>query len=100
MTLEEREVRHVMALARLAVEDEEVERLRKDLASVLAYMGRLDALDVTDVEPMTHGDVDAMQLRDDDPVRCDVTDAALAQAPEAREGHFAVPRVLGGEESP
>lgn len=100
MTLDERDVRHVMKLARLAVDDAEVESLGRDLAAVLDYMERLSAIDVSDVTPMTHGDVSAMRLRDDEPEPSDVREDALAQAPEAREGHFAVPRVVGGEESP
>ena len=100
MTLEEREVRRVMRLARLAVDDREVERLRDDLAAVLDYMERLNSLNVEGVEPMTHGDVEAMVLRDDEPEKSDVTARALAQAPEVRDGHFVVPRVVGGEESP
>jgi aspartyl-tRNA(Asn)/glutamyl-tRNA(Gln) amidotransferase subunit C len=89
-----------MKLARLAVDDAEVHRLRRDLAAVLAYMERLSAVDVSGVTPMTHGDVSAMRLREDEPKEARVREAALAQAPESRAGHFAVPRVIGGEESP
>jgi aspartyl-tRNA(Asn)/glutamyl-tRNA(Gln) amidotransferase subunit C len=100
MTLEEREVRHVLNLAKLELSEVEVERVRNDLAAVLDYMERLSAVDVGDVPPMSRGGGDAMRLGADEPEGVDVRDAALEQAPETRDGYFVVPRVVGGEDAP
>jgi len=94
MSVDSATVRRIAHLARIAVEDAEVERLGHELNAILAFVEELSAVDVEGVEPLTS--VSPMQMKK----RADiVTDGAmagdiLANAP-AREDHFfVVPKVI------
>lgn len=88
------EVEEIALLARLALTDAEVERLRGELQAILGYAEKLLALDTEGVEPMTH----AVPL--DCPVRPDLVaesfdaDTALADAPQRVDDFFGVPRII------
>ena len=88
------EVRHVAGLARLAVTDEEAERLRGELDGILDYMAELDAIDLEGVEPTFHAVPIDAPLREDVVEPSLATDEALAQAPRAVDSAFALPRVI------
>ena len=86
--------RKVARLARIRVEEDRLPALAADLSGILGFMEQLSEVDVEGVEPMVS--VTPMRL----PRRADVVtqggDAAavLANAPDAREGFFAVPKVM------
>ena len=86
--------RKVAKLARIRVEEAALPALAGELSGILAFMEQLTELDVTGVEPMTS--VTPMRL----PRRVDVVtdggiqDKILKNAPDAREGFFAVPKVV------
>jgi aspartyl/glutamyl-tRNA(Asn/Gln) amidotransferase C subunit len=66
---------------------------------ILSYIGKLEKLDVSNVEPMAQvlfpaPDDRQPELRDDTLVPCDIADAVLAQAPDAAKPFFRVPRVI------
>jgi aspartyl-tRNA(Asn)/glutamyl-tRNA(Gln) amidotransferase subunit C len=102
------EVLRVAELAHLELTPEEVELYRGQLDEILNYIGKLEQLDVSNVEPMTQalftsanpakGGVSAAsehpELRDDTQRPCDVAEAILAQAPDAAKPYFRVPRVI------
>lgn len=91
------DVRRVARLARIAVGEPEAQTLRAELEAVLHHMAELDALDVSDVEPTLHPVTLDAPLRPDE-VAASLTQAeALAGAPEAQDGGFAVPAVLAGD---
>ncbi|RMG12489.1 MAG: Asp-tRNA(Asn)/Glu-tRNA(Gln) amidotransferase subunit GatC [Deltaproteobacteria bacterium] len=95
MALSLDEVRAVARLARLALSDEEAERMRGELAQILEWMARLDAVDTEGVLPLAHVHALACPLREDRVEGSLGAEAAVAGAP-AREGTaFSVPRVLG-----
>ena len=88
-------VDHVARLAHLSLTAEERESFARQLEQVLAYAESIQALDVTGVEPMSHAA--ARETFREDVVRQSLPrDAALAAAPDAGDGLFRVPRVLGG----
>jgi aspartyl-tRNA(Asn)/glutamyl-tRNA(Gln) amidotransferase subunit C len=87
-------VRRVAHLARLAVAEDEVEDLRRELNAMLAFVEHLADVDVTGIEPMTSVTPMAMKTRKDEVNDGDIADDILANAP-AREGHFfIVPKVV------
>lgn len=92
------QVRHVARLARLALTPEEEERLAAQLANVLQYIERLNAVDVTSVEPLAFAGEAGLplrlQLREDEPRPCLDREKVLAQAPEQDGQAFVVPRIL------
>lgn len=87
-------VRRVAKLARLAVAEDEVEDLRRELNAMLAFVEQLADVDVTGIEPMTSVTPMAMKMRKDEVNDGNIADDVLANAP-AREDHFfVVPKVV------
>ena len=91
MAISKDEVLHVARLARLALTDEEVERLTGELGAILEAVGVVAELDLADVPPTAHP-LDVVNVWDDDEPRSSLTiDEVFANAP-AREGDlFRVP---------
>ncbi|WP_415184925.1 Asp-tRNA(Asn)/Glu-tRNA(Gln) amidotransferase subunit GatC [Phaeovulum sp.] len=86
--------RKVAHLARIAVPEAELPALAGELSGILSFMEQLNEVDVTGIEPMTS--VTPMRLKRREDV---VTDGGyqariLSNAPDAREGFFAVPKVV------
>jgi aspartyl-tRNA(Asn)/glutamyl-tRNA(Gln) amidotransferase subunit C len=94
MKITREEVETTAALARLALTDEERDRLVRELDAILLYMEKLAALDVSSVEPMTHAVALSCPLRDDARGPQLGQEAALAGAPDREEGFFRVPRII------
>jgi aspartyl-tRNA(Asn)/glutamyl-tRNA(Gln) amidotransferase subunit C len=87
-------VRRVAHLARLAVAEDEVEDLRRELNAMLSFVGQLAEADVTGIEPMTSVTPTVMKMREDEVNDGNIADDVLANAP-AREDHFfIVPKVV------
>ena len=87
-------VRRVAHLARLAVAEDEVEDLRRELNAMLAFVEQLAEVDVTGIEPMTSVTPSAMKMRRDKVNDGNIADEVFANAP-AREDHFfVVPKVV------
>jgi aspartyl-tRNA(Asn)/glutamyl-tRNA(Gln) amidotransferase subunit C len=94
MAVDTQTVRRVAHLARMAVAEDEVEGLGRELNAILAFVEQLADVDVTGVEPMTSVTPMAMKTRTDEVNDGDIADAIVANAP-AREDHFfVVPKVV------
>src|SRR5438105_15476189 len=89
------DVAHVARLARLHLEDEEVERFTEQLAAVLDHAADVAALDTAGVPPTAHPLPLANVFRPDEPRPGVRRDEVLAQAPAAEQGMFKVPKILG-----
>ncbi len=89
------DVEHVARLARLALTDEEVEALTHDLGAILDHAADVSALDTADVPPTAHPLPLVNVLRPDEARPGVPRDEVLAEAPEAEDGRFRVPRILG-----
>ncbi len=87
-------VEHVARLARLSLSPEERELFARQLEEILAWAESLQALDVSEVEPMAHPL--APEFREDVAREGLARDRVLESAPDAAEGLFRVPRVIGG----
>jgi aspartyl-tRNA(Asn)/glutamyl-tRNA(Gln) amidotransferase subunit C len=86
-------VRHVAALARLRVPDDELPALTRQLARILSY---IDQLKEIREEPASEPRLEATPLRDDVGVAGHGRDALEGNAPSLLHDHGAVPRVVGG----
>ncbi|HET6352320.1 MAG TPA: Asp-tRNA(Asn)/Glu-tRNA(Gln) amidotransferase subunit GatC [Coriobacteriia bacterium] len=98
MALSESEVRHVAMLARLSLSDEQVETLRGELNSILGHIDTIQQLDLEGVAPMTHAVPMVNSTRDDVVVAGLPRDAALKNAPDAEDGAFRIPKIVGASE--
>ena len=96
MAIDRSQVRHVARLARLSLSGDEEERFAAQLAHVLEYIERLQAIDVSGVEPLSFaGDAQAgIAMRKDEPRPSLPREKVLAQAPEQDGQAFVVPRII------
>jgi len=99
MKITREDVRKVADLAYLEFSDDELARIQGELDSILEYIGKLNELDTSNVEPMAQvlagvapGENPA--LREDVVGPCVVTREALAAAPDAAPPYFRVPKVI------
>ena len=88
------DVEHVARLARLALDDDEIEQLTSELGVILEHADQIGALDTHDVPPTAHPLPLANVLRADAPHPGLDRDEVLAAAPDAEDGQFRVPRIL------
>ena len=91
MAISKDEVLHVARLARLALTDEEVERLGAQLSAILEAVGKVSELDLEGVEPTSHVVTLENVLRPDEPRPSWPREAVLEQAPDPVDGAFRVP---------
>jgi aspartyl-tRNA(Asn)/glutamyl-tRNA(Gln) amidotransferase subunit C len=94
MSIDAATVRRIALLARIKVEDGEVEHLQGEINSILGFVEQLKEVNVEGVEPMTSVTPMKLPMREDKVT--DGGDAAkvLANAPQSEEGFFLVPRVV------
>lgn len=92
------DVRHVAKLARLALDDSTLSRLTGQLETILGYVEKLGAADVSNVQPMAHAVPLHNVFREDIVEPSLPLDQVLANAPETDGPFFKVPRILGGDE--
>ncbi len=91
MAISRDQVLHVAKLARLALAEDELERLEGQLGAILEAVGKVAELDLEDVPPTSHP-LDLVNVLAEDVPRPSLDrDVALANAPEAEDGAFRVP---------
>ena len=76
------------------LKDEEKESARQDMQKMLDYVDKLNELDTSKVEPMTHIFEMGNVFREDEVTNGDDRDAMLANAPEGKEGQYKVPKTV------
>ena len=94
MSVSSEQVRHIAKLARIAMSDEELERLVPELNNILGWVEQLGEVNTDGVEPLTAVIDQKLRLREDVVTEGDERDKVLANAPEAQHGFFAVPKVI------
>ncbi len=94
MSIDTETARRVAHLARIAVKDDELPALARELSGILTFMEQLNEVDVEGVEPMTSVTPMRLKRREDVVTDGGMQDRILANAPDAREGFFAVPKVV------
>lgn len=94
MSVDTDTVRRVAKLARIAVDESELEPLAGELNGILDWVEQLNEVNVDGVEPMTSVTPMALPQRGDGVTDGDRQSDVLANAPDAREGFFAVPKVV------
>lgn len=87
-------IEYVGILAKLELSDEEKEHAKKDMGSMLDYIDKLNELDTTDVEPMSHVFPVNNVFREDIVVNGDDRENILKNAPEEKDGSFKVPKTI------
>jgi aspartyl-tRNA(Asn)/glutamyl-tRNA(Gln) amidotransferase subunit C len=94
MSIDTDTARKVAHLARIAVKEDDLPALAGELSAVVAFMEQLNEVDVEGVEPMTSVTPMRLKRREDVVTDGNMVDKILSNAPDAREGFFAVPKVV------
>ncbi|MGD9943577.1 MAG: Asp-tRNA(Asn)/Glu-tRNA(Gln) amidotransferase subunit GatC [Burkholderiaceae bacterium] len=94
MSLSLSDVQRIAMLARLELDGDEAARTLEQLNAVFGLIERLQAVDTTGVEPMTHPQATALRLRDDAVTEADRRADYQAVAPSVERGLYLVPKVL------
>jgi len=87
-------VKRVAKLARIAVSDEEAEKMQGELNTILGFVEQLDEVDVSGVEPMTSVVSMEMKKREDIVNDGNKADDIVANAPVTEDNFFMVPKVV------
>ncbi len=94
MKITKEEVLHVANLARLDIDDSDVDRFANQIGTILDYVDTLGQVDTKGIAATSHAITQTNAFREDEPRDHLDPQSALANAPEKDEGAFVVPKVI------
>lgn len=94
MSIDRDTARRVAKLARIKVEEDALDALAGEFNAILGFVEQLNEVDVEGVEPMISVTPMVLKQRKDVVTDGNQQPKVLANAPDAREGFFAVPKVV------
>lgn len=94
MSVDRDTVHRIAKLARIAISEEEAERLQGELSGILDWVAQLNELDTANVPPMTRVGEKKMKMRKDVVNDGGIADEIVANAPEADDHYFVVPKIV------
>ena len=94
MSLDNKKVKEIAHLARLNMEDSDIEKATAELNNILSLMDKLGEIDTGDAEPMAHPFKMSQRLREDKVSEDDLSEEFQVIAPKTGQGHFLVPTVI------
>ena len=89
-----KDVDHIALLARLGLDDSERSSLRDDLESILGYIGKLQTLDTSGIDPTAHVIDMPTPLRKDIVRNGNEAEAMIANAPDRDRTYLRVPKII------
>ena len=94
MSLDNKQVKEIAYLARLSVDDSQLEQSTEELNNILNLMEELSEIETGDIEPMAHPLHMSQRLRDDEVSEGDLSKEFQEIAPKTGKSHFLVPTVI------
>ncbi len=94
MSVDAATVRRIAHLARIAVDDGEIEHLRGELNAILAFIEQLKEVKVDGIEPMTSVTPMQLKMRKDEVTDGGEAAKVLSNAPQSEDGFYLVPKVV------
>ena len=94
MAIDTKTAAQVAKLARIRVDEADLPKLAEEFSALLGFIEQLGAVDVSNVDPMTSVTPMRLYRRKDVVTDGDMAEIILKNAPDAREGFFAVPKVV------
>jgi len=88
------DVAHICALAHFDLSAEEQARFQKELGPIVAYVNKLSELDLSGIEPTQYGQPVTSVLREDAVEPSLPRETVLANAPDASETEFRMPKIV------
>lgn len=92
--IDKKDVKKIAHLARLELEDSQVESMSKQLSDILDYVESLNELDLEGVEPTAHAVEVKNVFRDDNVKKSDIFNDVIEQSADHQDRYFKVPKVL------
>lgn len=94
MSLTTQDVQKIARLARLAMNDGEIEAARMQLSGIFELIAEMQAVDTSGIAPMSHAQELSQRLRDDQVSEANQREAFQAIAPQVESGLYLVPQVI------
>lgn len=94
MSVDTETVKRIARLARIRVTDAELQSYQGELNAILGFVGQLNEIDVSGVEPMTSVTPMALRLREDKITDGGYAERIVANAPLSEDNFFMVPKVV------
>jgi aspartyl-tRNA(Asn)/glutamyl-tRNA(Gln) amidotransferase subunit C len=94
MSLSAQDIERIAHLARIRVTADEVVQVQSKLEGIFKLIDDMQSVDTQGVEPMSHGLDMVLRLRDDAVTETNQREKFQANAPEAADGYFLVPKVI------
>lgn len=94
MSIDRDTAARVAKLARIKVEEDALPALAEEFNNILGFIEQLNEVDVEGVEPMTSVTPQRLKRRVDEVTQGGMPEQVLKNAPDSREGFFAVPKVV------
>ena len=94
MLLANEDVRKVARLARLSMDEKEIEAARSQLSGIFALIAEMQAVDTRGIEPMSHAQDVSQRLREDAVTETDQRELFQSIAPQVEAGLYLVPQVI------
>lgn len=94
MSVSKTDVEYIAKLAKLKFNEEELNNLTKDMNSILGYMAKLNEINTTNVEPLTHPVEGENVFREDKLQQSISSEEALKNASSKDDKFFKVPKVI------
>ena len=94
MSIDKNQVKKVAKLSRISLDDDKLESLSKDLASILNFVEQLNELDTKKIEPLTSIVDKTLETRIDKINDGKIKDQILKNSPDKNEEFFTVPKVV------
>lgn len=94
MSIDKETVKHIAHLARIELQDNELEKLSGQLRDILGFIDKISNLDIDKVNPASHILPISNLLREDNPRPSLSPERALENAPSKKGNFFSVPRII------
>lgn len=94
MSVDEKTVRRIATLARIALSEEQVAPMAQELNGILSWVEQLNEIDVQGVPPMTSVVEQNLRMREDVVTEANAADSLMRNAPGAEDHFFVVPKVV------
>ncbi len=94
MSLSKQQVQHIATLARLRLDDSEIDDVVAKLSKIVDFVDQLQAVPTDDVVPMAHPLDQTQRLRADEVTEQNQRDAIQRNAPSVSDGFYLVPKVI------
>ena len=94
MLIDKDTVKHISKLARISLEEKKIDRLSKDLSSIMKFIEKLKELNTDKTTPLTSIINASLRSREDEVKDGKIRDQILKNSPEKNEEFFVVPKVI------